>query len=319
MRPDRAIVRMDCVWIDDRAPLVIALTDYPWFPNDVMEADPALLDRLVEGESGSVERLLFGRVPLRAFGDALTAETSSLPLPSYRWVMHLSGYFGGVWLRREIARAQPEAPILGVDVTPDADAFRELSDHQAAADTAAQGDDAEAIAFAGSQVRAQLDGYGYNHGYLIEILERPPAGLSSPDDFFVAPGLLDARYAVDEIAGLAELRDRFAAATAAGRIDVDTLTTQQAEAHARGREVWSTGLSVHGFPQHEYEQLLELSAYFLQGTQATALAAVLASCGDDADLARRVAVLVSLLAPWSISYRMGLLDGRPDRQLPSIR
>ena len=203
---------------------MIALTDYPWFPNDVMVADPALLDRLVEGESGSVERLLFGRVPLRAFGDALTAETSSLPLPSYRWVMHLSGYFGGVWLRREIARAQPEAPILGVDVTPDADAFRELSDHQAAADTAAQGDDAEAIAFAGGQVRAQLDGYGYNHGYLMEILERPPAGLSSPDDFFVAPGLLDARYAVDEIAGLAELRDRCAAATAAGRIDVDTLT-----------------------------------------------------------------------------------------------
>ena len=66
---------MDCVWTDDRAPPVIALTDYPWFPNHVMEADPALLDRLVKGESGSVERLLFGRVPLRAFGDALTAET----------------------------------------------------------------------------------------------------------------------------------------------------------------------------------------------------------------------------------------------------
>jgi hypothetical protein len=222
-------------------------------------------------------------------------------------------------LRREIGRAQPEAPILGVDITPDAGAFSELTDLQAAADTAAQSDDAAAIAFAGGQVEAQVDGYGYNHGYLTEILERPPAGLSSPDDFFVAPGLLDARYAVDEIAGLADLRDRFAAATTAGTIDVDTMTAQQAKAHARGREVWSTGLSVHGFSQHEYEQLLELSAYFLQGTQATALAAVLASCGDDADLARRAAVLLSLLAPWSISYRMGLLDGRLDRQLPRIR
>ena len=53
----------------------------------------------------------------------------------------------------------------------------------------------------------------------------------------------------------------------------------------RGRAVWSSGLSVQGFPQEEYEQLLELSAYFLQGTQAAALAAVLAtSTPSDAEL-----------------------------------
>jgi len=165
-------------------------------------------------------------------------------------------------------------------------------------------------------VTPQLDGYGYNHGYLTEILEAPPEGLTSPPDFFVAPGLLDARYAVDEIAGLDALRERFAAAATA--LDLDALDTQQADAHQRGRSVWSTGLSVQGFPQEEYEQLLELSAYFLQGTQAAAIAVILASATRDAELARRGALVAALLAPWTISYRMGLLDGRADRALPTI-
>jgi hypothetical protein len=297
---------------------VIELPDYPWFANNVMAIDEELLDRLVQGESGTVERLLFGRVPLRIFGDALNADPRELPIAGYLWIMHLSGYFGGVWLRREIARAQPEAPILGVDVTPDAAAFTELTDIQAAAVAAALGDDTDALAFAAGQIESQLGSYGYNHGYLTEILEAPPAGLTSPAHFFVAPGLLDARYAVDEIAGLAEHRDRFADASAQGLLDIEAMTAQQAESHAQGRSVWSTGLSVQGFPQAEYEQLLELSAYFLQGTQAAALAAVLSSATNDADLARRAALVAAQLAPWSISYRMGLLDGRPDRALPTL-
>ena len=195
---------------------MIELPDHPWFPNDVMEADPAFLDQLVEGESGSVERLLFGRIPLRLFGDALTTDPSTLPVAGSLWVMHLSGYFGGVWLRREIARALPDAPLLGVDITPDDVVFAELVGVQTAAVTAMRGDDAGAIAYASSQVEPHVDSYGYNHGYLVEILEAPPEGLTSPSGFFVAPGLLDARYAVDEIAGLAPLRDRFADAATRG-------------------------------------------------------------------------------------------------------
>ena len=75
---------------------------------------------------------------------------------------------------------------------------------------------------------------------------------------------------------------------------------------------------MQGFPQEEYEQLLELSAYFLQGTQAAALAAVLATADGDAGLARHAALVSALLAPWTISYRMGLLDGRADRALPTV-
>jgi hypothetical protein len=297
---------------------VIELPDYPWFPNDVMAVEPALLDRLMEGESGPVERLLFGRVPLRVFGRAVTGETSGPAIAGSLWIMHLSGYFGGVWLRAAIARAQPDAPILGVDLAPDAAQFGELVTAQRTAIDAARGDDAGAIGFAAAQVTGQVDGYGYNHGYLTEILAAPPAGLTSPPGFFVASGVLDARYAVDEIQGLAALRDRFAAAVADGTVDVASLSALQADAHARGRAVWSTGLSVQGFAQAEYEQLLELSAYFLQGTQAAALAAVLASATGDTDLARRGALVAAVLAPWSLSYRMGLLDGRADRALPRI-
>jgi hypothetical protein len=221
-----------------------------------------------------------------------------------------------VWLRREIARALPDAPLLGVDITPDAAVFEELTSAQADALAALAGDDAQALEYSAAQSAPQLDGYGYNHGYLVEILEAPPAGLTSPPGFFTAPGLLDATYAVDEIAGLDELRRRFA--DELGRLDVTALNAQQTEAHERGRSVWSTGLSVQGFPQAEYEQLLELSAYFLQGTQAAAIAAILATADRDASLARRGALVAALLAPWTISYRMGLLDGRADRALPSL-
>jgi hypothetical protein len=295
---------------------MIELPDHPWFPNDVMSPDPALLDALAADESGTVERLLFGRVPLRLFGDALTTDLDAYPVAGALWVMHLSGYFGGVWLRREIARALPDAPLLGVDITPDAAVFEELTSAQADALAALAGDDAQALEYSAAQSAPQLDGYGYNHGYLVEILEAPPAGLTSPPGFFTAPGLLDATYAVDEIAGLDELRRRFA--DELGRLDVTALNAQQTEAHERGRSVWSTGLSVQGFPQAEYEQLLELSAYFLQGTQAAAIAAILATADRDASLARRGALVAALLAPWTISYRMGLLDGRADRALPSL-
>jgi hypothetical protein len=220
-----------------------------------------------------------------------------------------------VWLRRELALAQPDAPLLGVDVLPDAEAFAQLTTAQSAALHAAQGEDGEALAFAASRCDHHLEGYGYNHGYLTEILANPPVGLASPTAFLVAPGLLDARYAVDEVRGLDALRDRFA--TAAGELDRADMLAKQADAHARGRAVWSTGLSVQGFPQEEYDRLLELSAYFLQGTQAAALAMVLASTASDVELARRAAALDALLEPWSVSYRMGLLDGRDDRRLPS--
>lgn len=295
---------------------MIELPDHPWFSNDVMTPDPELLDTLAANESGSVERLLFGRVPLKLFGDALTAELDAYPVAGALWVMHLSGYFGGVWLRREIARALPDAPLVGVDITPDAAVFEELTSAQADALAALEGDDERALGYAAAQAAPQLDGYGYNHGYLVEILEAPPAGLTAPPGFFTAPGILDATYAVDEIAGLDDLRRRFTAELP--KLDVPSLTTQQAEAHERGRSVWSTGLSVQGFPQAEYEQLLELSAYFLQGTQAAAIAAILAAADRDASLARRGALVAALLAPWTISYRMGLLDGRADRALPTF-
>lgn len=297
---------------------MLLLPEHPWFANPLLVVDEPLLESLAaeDGERDPAS-LLFGRLPLRIFGDVLTSDLETLPIGSYLWIMHLSGYFGGVWLRREIARALPDAPLLGVDVLPDEAAFEELLALLRAALDAAAGDDAAVLAYSAGQVDAQLDGYGYNRGYLTEILETPPASLTAPPGYLRAPGLLDARYLVDEIAGLDRLRDRFAAAVSGDPESAEQLTALQSTADARGRAVWSSGLSVQGFPQDSYEQLLELSAYFLQGTQACATGTILAGIDADADLGRRAALLTAVLAPWSVSYRMGLLDGRTDRSLPT--
>jgi hypothetical protein len=295
----------------------VSLPDHPWFDHAVMRADPALLDRLA-GDLGatSVTSFLFGDVARLVLGDVLTKEAASLPVAEYLWLMHLSGYFGGVWLRDQIARAQPEAPLLGVSVVPDADGFGAVVATMEASLTAARSEGV--VAHNEAALDGHVDGYGYNRGYLLEILETPPAGLTSPPGFLQVDGPLASRYAVEEIAGLAPLRDRFAVAAAANPALVARIEGIEAEADARGRTVWSTGLSVQGFPQAEYEQLLDLSAFFLMATQAVALADALAVAEQDEAVGRTACIAAAALAPWSQSYMLGLLDGRDDRRLPAL-
>jgi hypothetical protein len=57
---------------------MLELPDHPWFPNDVMVEDPALLEQLVDAETGPVERTLFGRIPLRLLGATLVSDTARL-------------------------------------------------------------------------------------------------------------------------------------------------------------------------------------------------------------------------------------------------
>lgn len=297
----------------------VDLPDHPWFDNAVMQADPALLDRLA-GELGatSVTSFLFGDVARLVLGDVLTKDAASLPLAEYLWLMHLSGYFGGVWLRDQIARAQPEAPLLGVSMEPDEERFGAVAAAMAGSLAAARGDDGAVVAHNDRELDGHVDGYGYNRGYLLEILETPPAGLTSPPGFLRVEGPLASRYVVDEIAGLDGLRDRFATVAAARPDLVARIEATESEADTRGRTVWSTGLSVQGFPQAEYEQLLDLSAFFLMATQAVALADAIAVADDDAAVGRVACVAAAALVPWSQSYMLGLLDGRDDRRLPAL-
>jgi hypothetical protein len=99
---------------------------------------------------------------------------------------------------------------------------------------------------------------------------------------------------------------------------VTELRPIQDAAVPRGTAVWSGGLSVQGFSQESYDQLLDTSSSFLETVQATALAVVSAVDDDDADLARRAATADAAMVVWLDAYFAGLLDGGGEIELPTF-
>jgi hypothetical protein len=319
----------------------VSLVEYPAFPTDVIKADQAVLDALAADHIAAstdvapeMERFLFGDVPLRVFDD-IFAGTEPFNAATARWLLHLSGYFGGRWLRGEIAAAQPEAPLIAFSLPPTPEAFDATMARAQEAIDAAAGDAAGAIAYArqslfdappadpeGEPIPGLVDSFGYNAGYNIEILEAPPEGLAPVPEYEVrCTGLLRCEYATPKLAVLAELAE---VATALNGDDpthtklADSLRPIQEAAFPRGRGVWSTGLSVQGFGQGAYEQLLDVSSSFLETVQATALTMVRASATGAVESARRGALADAAMTVWLAAYMAGLINGEGEIELPSF-
>jgi len=76
------------------------------------------------------------------------------------------------------------------------------------------------------------------------------------------------------------------------------------------------GLTITNFDQATYDLLLVSSAYFLQCTQATGLAALAAASVGNADWARAAVRSFAMTVPYTGSYGVGLFDG--SGQLPTF-
>lgn len=319
----------------------VQLTDYPYFDGTAMTPDPALLDELAteyavrQERAGSDERamtrFLFGEVPVVLFDRIFTsADPNALPLPSYLWLYHLSGYYGGLWLRGELLRSGHNTMIGNVNLPQSEEQFAaQVADASAVLARAAQPD---VLAYneeslfdrpnpdnPDAPIRGLVDLFGYNQGYLLQIAEKPPDGLTTPDDLVVCPanpadGPLFCRYRTSRLAALStfepaatKLRAREGAYAALA----ERIAPVQEPGIARGRMVWDGQLDVQGFEQGPYEQLLDISSAFLETVQATALATVEAVAEQDAAIGRRAAVANAMMNVWLRSYIVGLTDGRP--------
>ncbi len=328
----------------------LVVPDHPFWPNDLYAEDRVLLDDLASAyaaERGAkpldAERFLYADAPLRLFDSIFAGASEPDGVSGALWVFHLSGYFGGVWLRREIVTAQPESLLAGANVEPTETAFRTNLARAAEAVEAAGAGSAAALAFAEESlydvenpdnperpIRGLIDTFGYNQGYLLQIVEAPPAGLTSPPGLVSCEGPLFCEYGgADDQARLGALDAfRSAAAKLGARASADAperwqelaaaISVIQGPAVERGRLVWSSGLSVQGFPQHSYSQLLDISAAFLQAIQAIVLAAVESVVESDPALASRAGLANACTDIWLSSYTMGLLDGRLGRGVPTF-
>ena len=94
---------------------------------------------------------------------------------------------------------------------------------------------------------------------------------------------------------------------------------QQEAAIPLGRAVWSFGLSMQGFSQDAYDQLLDISSSYLEDVQAGGLAAVETIAADDVDLGREVAVAGAAMEVWLSGYFTGMMDSGADLELPVVQ
>ncbi len=323
------------------AAVTVLLPVYPSWSSQVVVPDQALLDQLaadyVSGVSGTpeMERFLFGTAPVVAF-DRIFEEPTAADVPGLIWVLYLSGYFGGRWLRREIATAQPDSFLASFAIDPTEESFRAA---EALADeglVAAAADDAAVLTYARASlfdkppppgeedpIRGLVDGFGYNQGYMLQILEAPPEGLETSAQYAITcERLLWCEYASPKLAAVERFRsasDRLsdpADATAAAL--AAELQPVELDAVPRGRFVWSSGLSVQGFPQSSYDQLLDVSSSFLETVQITANAMVQAVLDEDTEAGRAGAVANAAMIVWLAAYRVGLLDGTDPIELPTF-
>jgi hypothetical protein len=276
-------------------------------------------------------RFLFADVPVVLFDKIFTAgDPAKLPLGSYLWLYHLSGYYGGLWLRGELLKSGHNRMIENVNLPPTEEQFTaEIGDAQKILDRAAGADvlsyneqslfdqpnpDNENL-----PIRGLVDTFGYNEGYMLQIAEKPPVGLVTPPDLVVCPvnpadGPLFCQYQTSRLDAL-QTFDPVAEKLKQGIGAYGELATKiapiQEPGIARGRMVWDGQLNVQGFEQQAYEQLLDISSAFLETVQATALATVQAVADREELVGKQAATANAMMAVWLRSYIVGLTDGRP--------
>jgi hypothetical protein len=323
----------------------VSLPQVPFWPNDTFGEHPKALDALAQeyanergDEPQDFERFLFGYAPIRGFTRILE-EASDLAadpeeISELLYVFHLSGYFGGVWLRGEIERAQPDSRLAGIALPPTEEGFRSGVERAATELSALTLRDDELL----SHTRAGLlpsgdavaltdglvENFGYNQGYMLEILERPPEGLSPPARYAVeAAGPLCCVYASSKLPVVGEVAP-VAEALGSHRSPLykelaEAIAPVQEAGVVKGRGVWSSGLSVQGFGERAYVQLLDVSSTYLEGVQATALTAVQAVAESDVAAARRAAVANAAMTVWLGAYGAGLMECRAADDVPRFQ
>ncbi len=323
-------------------PVGVEMVSYPFWENDVaVEATEALDDLaaayaagLDSGQEPEMERFLFGDLAVGVF-DEVFEGTIPERRQELMWMMWVSGYFGGRWLRGEIADAQPEAPLVGFSQTPTEDSFSGTMGRAAARLAALEGDDTEVLAAAraalfdrpseeegGDPIRGLADNFGYNRGYLEEILATPPEGVEASPQFQVnCGGLFDCVYTTPKLAVLEELGGFQALINSEEPPDAELvaeLLPVQEAAIPRGVSVWSGGLSVQGFSQESYDQLLDVSSSFLETVQAAALINSRAVADEDVAAAQTGLVAEAVMIVWLEAYRAGLTFGDGVIELPAF-
>ena len=301
------------------------IPEYPFFENDAIEvSDDALMEAAFHycntvGDADAVDFFL-GYLPINALDTACAGAGEAEQLMGS---LYLSGYFGGVWLRDKLDGVEAGLADDETDWGLLKPLFKTLAKLTANRLEDADAPDAEAITAAKDGLNALLLLYGYNRGYLEQIIDVPPPGLSSPEgllecaDAHVLDCAIATSHAMPNAAAYDDANDALASPVGAKWQEMEELLEIAENAIGSGEGVWES-ISIDKLDAAGYDVLLDLSAGYLRTGQAASFAGMTAYAQDDADAARCSILMNAGVTLWSGAYFMGLASPADPGTFPTF-
>lgn len=300
--------------------------------------DPVALDEIACAEceaAASEERAVddalffYGDLPLASVDELHRGGDTRSQLGQ----MFVSGYFGGLYLRDNLASIGAGSGSGG-DSDTERDPFEEAvqsfiggATHSALDSTI--GGLLHTVRYGSPEAVQALSGllapvmaliHGYNRGYLQVAIENPPPGAAVPDPLSCT-AFFSCRTSSLPIEALVEL------APVAAELDEPTDPQRErlsGQLHAAGldavdggRDVWEGLLGGADFDPSAYDAIIDLSYGFLQVTEV-ALLGVFEGAAGNASAGRSGVVAAAALLLWSGSYFLGLAADAPTDDLPQL-
>jgi len=290
----------------------------PGFMGDVLVFDSNRVQALREkyessaGKVVSGEDFMFSYRPGEIFKSILHGDFKPEDLASDFGLLYWSGIEGGVWLNKIMTGPEKsgigpsglirafKGPVLIYMDLKTGQRLRLIQKHDLPAKRIAVEKSLGLLARS----------YGYNRGYLLEILKHPPAGAAIPDNYLVCKELLDCNYGVADlsiIAPLLPVREKLSRPPDQEWLTLSKTVSEQLPGSInQGKGVWKNILSNRGFSPASYQSLVDISAGFLLINEAILLQSAQAVAeGDETQLNRALAADTALKI-WLAGYMMGL-------------
>ncbi len=343
--PDRAApdsTALDAATPDQVAcpPMKAKLPPYSFKDSAVATRDQGFLDALAtayacaqkaKGKPVDADYFFYSHAPITLFNRIIKGDTKEIK--KMRWVFHVSGHFGAVWLRNGLNKGA--TPPDGGAPPPQPDAGpgpgSKLGDMTAVAKQAADaaaGPPAKLYKYNKDSLLAFIypglgiaSNFGYNKGYLLEIYNKPPKSVKAPKSFVFCSGVLWCDYAKQRVPVLKTLKQMSKAIEIkTGKYkDLVWAQTSQAVAEALGHMVWGSFMKKEGMSQKFYDGLLDISAAFLEVVQAAGLLSAKGYAEQNLKAAKAGALVQSGLAMWLGAYMGGFSGGGAGgKPLPQI-
>lgn len=310
----------------------MSFPDYPFWPNSVLEIDPEYVEESARRycQAGDQESSGLSFV----FGDlALTAaEQLSADVPAGDGIeamlgsLYLSGYFGGIWLRRAVfapgETGSGEYPEENTDTYVRSAFDRIVARAGEILVLAREGGGEEVVDAARANLPQFLSLYGYNRGYLEEIIAHCPPELGDSEDLFSCGNFFDCGSSRVTFAPTGRYSETLAQLHESDEPEWEEMRQEVVRwgegAMDAGRGIWEVVLADTRISLETYELLVDLSAGYLLFAQVSVISAMTAWVDRDAAEARCALLLQAGLTVWSQSYFLGLVDPNPPAGEPEL-